>query len=278
MSKIVELAGLLDIVDPNRLTEQLRGEFPNGLGKVSAKYVIRYDSDAVASAFRIKDGPDRENLRRFAIDTTRSVISAKYTSMPQTHGLAVLGFAYGSPDTFELFRKLGFAAFISSDVSVSLPSWFTKGSSQTVRLEKHHKQVLTNLYGVEANFVENLVKLDAVIDGLRDETAAVSSDDLNERAKRFVEMADDLSFGRANAFFIVFDRLVLEGSGGKSPRNSALVLEITPPGGEKVTKVLTGAKPVAALVPTRVPVITPETLAAAEAEAVVGGLSERAGA
>jgi len=58
-------------------------------------------------------------------------------------------------------------------------------------------------------------------------------------------MADDLNFGRENSFFVVFDRLVLEGSGGKSPRASALILEITPSGGEKVTKVMTGAKPAA---------------------------------
>jgi hypothetical protein len=56
-------------------------------------------------------------------------------------------------------------------------------------------------------------------------------------------MADKLNQFRENAFFTVFDRLVHEGSGGKVPRNSSLVLEITPQGG-KITKVITATKPV----------------------------------
>jgi hypothetical protein len=112
-----------------------------------------------------------------------------------------------------------------------------------VELQKIHKEALKTLYSVESRFVERLVKLDATIDALREGNNTISSADLDGQVKAFVEMADDLSFGRENSFFVVFDRLVLEGSGGKSPRNSALVLEITPPGGEKVTKVLTAAKP-----------------------------------
>ena len=100
---------------------------------------------------------------------------------------------------------------------------------------------------MERTFLQRLVKLDETIDALRGQTGAVTSDVLNKQVKQFVEMADDLSFGRENTFFAVFDRLVMEGSGGKTPRNSALVLEITPPGGEKVTKMLTALKPAAAV-------------------------------
>jgi len=73
----------------------------------------------------------------------------------------------------------------------------------------------------------------------------VSADELNEQVREFVEMSDDLNEFRENAFFAVFDRLVHEGSGGRAPRSSSLVLEITPPGGKTVTKVLTAARPVA---------------------------------
>jgi hypothetical protein len=249
MQNILELAELLEIVNAAQFTNQLRTEFPNGLGKVSAKYIVRYDSEAVASAFQIKDGPKHENLRKFAIDTMRMFISAKYTAMPQSDSAAVLGFAYASPDTFEIFQKLGFATFSNSHIRVSLPSWFTKGSPVTVELSNVHKAALATLYDVERNFVDRLVELDTTIDGLRDGTSSASAADLQKKIKRFVEMADDLSFGRENSFFIVFDRLVLEGSGGKVPRNSALVLEITPSGGEKVTKFMTGAKPVGSPAP-----------------------------
>jgi hypothetical protein len=180
-----------------------------------------------------------------AIETIRTFVSTKYIGLPQTSSMALLGFAYADPQTFELFNKLGFATFSNSHISLTLPGWFTKGAPAKVELQKIHKEDLSTLYSVESKFVDRLVNLDATIDGLRDGTQPVSSDALNKETKRFVEMADDLSFGRENTFFIVFDRLVLEGTGGKSGRNTALVLEITPPGGEKVTKVLNAAKPVA---------------------------------
>jgi hypothetical protein len=100
---------------------------------------------------------------------------------------------------------------------------------------------------VEKRFLDRLVRLDATIDALRDGLGGVSADDLNNQVKDLVEMADDLSrFGRENAFFAVFDRLVMEGSGGKALRNSALVLEITPARGKTVNKVLTAARPAVA--------------------------------
>jgi hypothetical protein len=105
---------------------------------------------------------------------------------------------------------------------------------------------LITLYNVEARFLDRLVRLDATIDALRDELGGVSAGDLNKQVKDLVEMADDLTkFGRENAFFGVFDRLVTEGSGGKALRNSALVLEITPARGKTVNKVLTAARPAA---------------------------------
>jgi hypothetical protein len=58
-------------------------------------------------------------------------------------------------------------------------------------------------------------------------------------------MADDLdTFAGQNAFFGVFDAIVQAGSNGKGRRESALVLEITPPGTtETVTRVLMGGEP-----------------------------------
>lgn len=245
LRRILELAELLDIVDADRFVEELRGEFPNGLGKVSARYVIRYDSEAVAAAFFIEDNAKRDRLRKLVADTMRGYISAKYTSMPPTHGMALLGFAYASPSAFELFNRLGPASFAAGSLSISLPKWFTGGAPSTVALQNVQKNSLATLYLLESKFTDRLIALDALVDGLRDGTAGVTASELNKRVKQFVEMADDLNFGRENCFFIVFDRLVLEGSGGRSPRNSALVLEITPPGGEKVTKVVTAARPAA---------------------------------
>ncbi len=244
MRQILELAALLGIAgDSARFAEQLASEFPNGLGKVSARYVVRYDSDAVGAAFLLPDGPSRENLRRIARETMRNFIAAKYTGLPQTHNAALLGFAYAAPATFVLFQQLGFAEFARRHITVTLPASFTRGAAATVELPSVLKQSLVTLYNVERKFLERLVELDAAVDMLRNETGGVTANDLNRLVKRFVETADDLTFGRENTFFAVFDRLVQEGGGGKARRNSVLVLEITPPGGEMVTKVLTAAKP-----------------------------------
>jgi hypothetical protein len=246
MRQILDLAALVGILpDTAGFLDSLRTQFPKGLGKVSAKYVIRYDSDAVSAAFQLADGENRENLRRLAMETMRSHIAARYTSLRSVDGMAVLGFAYLDPALFESFVRLGFAAFAQSDVLVTLPAWFTKGSAQKIRLQNLHKQVLITLYNVENRFLNRLVRLDATIDALRDELEGVSADELNEQVREFVEMSDDLNEFRENAFFAVFDRLVHEGSGGRAPRSSSLVLEITPPGGKTVTKVLTAARPVA---------------------------------
>ncbi|MSO23042.1 MAG: hypothetical protein EXQ58_07280 [Acidobacteria bacterium] len=246
MRQILELAVLVGILpDTASFLDQLRNQFSKGLGKVSAKYVIRYDSDAVSAAFQLPDGENRENLRKLALETMRHHIAARYTSLRSTDGMALLGFAYLNPGLFESFVRLGFAGFAQSDVLVPLPAWFTKGSAQKITLQNFHKQVLITLYNVENKFLNRLVQLDATIDALRDELEGVSADDLNKQVKEFVQMSDDLNEFRENAFFTVFDRLVHEGSGGRAPRNSSLVLEITPQGGKKVTKVLTAAKPVA---------------------------------
>jgi hypothetical protein len=245
MRQILELAALVGILpDTASFLDSLRNQFPTGLGKVSATYVIRYDSDAVSAAFQLPDGENRENLRRLAMETMRSHIAARYTSMRSVDGMALLGFAYLDPALFQRFMRLGFAAFAQSDVVVTLPAWFTKGSAQKITLQNVHKQVLITLYNVENRFLNRLVQLDATIDALRDELESVSADELNTQVKEFVEMSDDLNKFRENAFFAVFDRLVHEGSGGRAPRNSSLVLEITPQGGKTVTKVLTAARPV----------------------------------
>jgi hypothetical protein len=101
--------------------------------------------------------------------------------------------------------------------------------------------VLFTLFSIEREYIKRLVTLDETIDALRDGLRGVSSDELNKQVRKFIEMSDDLNDFRENAFFAIFDRLVMAGSGGKAPRQSALVLEITPAGGQKVTKVLTAA-------------------------------------
>ena len=92
MRQILELAALVGILpDTTRFLDQLRNEFPKGLGKVSARYVIRYDSDAVSAAFQLPDGENRENLRELGRETMRRHIATRYTSLRSTDGMALKG-------------------------------------------------------------------------------------------------------------------------------------------------------------------------------------------
>jgi len=210
---------------------------------VTAQYGVRYSDRDVQSAFLLQDGPDRENLRRFARDTMRRLVATKYASLGITSHLAPLGFAYLDGANGELYHKTGNrAAFQALPIQTTLPGWFTRGTPRTELLSAHNKSVLAALYDIERGYLDRLVELDRAIDRLREGQEEIAPDALNRLAKRFVEMADDLdNFGglkETNVFFAMFDRLVMEGSGGKARRNSTLLLEITPAGGARVTKLI----------------------------------------
>jgi hypothetical protein len=198
-----EVAGLLP--DAHAFAEQLRREFPKGLGKVRAEYIVRYGPEDVTSAFMLNDGLDRQNLRSLVRRVMRHYIAAKYTGMPQTFHAAPLGFAYLDDIVFQAFREAGFATFKNLHVRVTLPGWFTKGAPQRPELSDSIKQVLTALYNVEASYINKLVKLDVIMDELRAPGAAVDPKVLDKLAKDFVSMADNLDEFRENAFFAVFD-------------------------------------------------------------------------
>jgi len=243
MRQILDFATTSGILtDREAFVRQLLLEFPNGLGKVSARYVVRYDPESVQAAFQIPDNAEHDNTRRIALETMRSFIAARYIGKSSAHWDARFGFAYGDPAIFRSFKDLGFAAFKQSHVHVTLPSWFTKGAPQTPELIDAQKQSLITLYNYQEKFLVRLAALDDTLDSLRQHSSGISSDNLNKQVRKFVEMADDLDDYRENAFFAVFDRLVAEGSGGKAPRKSSLVLEITAPGKETVTKVLTAIR------------------------------------
>ena len=242
MRQILDFAATLGLLpNSDAFLRQLLQEFPKGLGKVSAKYVIRYDPDAVQAAFQIPDNALRENLRKVVRETMRSFIGARSIGMSAADWGARFGFAYADPANFYAFERLDFARFVHSHhVWVTLPAWFTHGAPQEVELRSEQRESLKMLYGYQEKFLERLIQLDTTVDALRDHLSGdVSPKDLNKQVKQFVEMAPKLGAFRQNVFFVVFDRLVAEGSGGRAPRNSSLVLEITPRGKQTVTKVLT---------------------------------------
>lgn len=233
MLEFAEVAGIVH--SPDGLLKQLMEEFPQGLGKVNAKYVIRYDSDAVLAAFCL---PDHAELSVIIRRMMRSFIATRYVGMPVTNWSARLGFAYSSASLFDQYEKLGFAAFAKSPVTVNLPASHSKGTSQAVALLPEQKHTLASLYSIEDKFIHHYLKLCRSIRGLKDQQTGITVQKLNQQILNLVGLSDDLNEYRQNAFFAVLDHLIQTGNKG-TIRNSSLVLEITPPQStQTVTKII----------------------------------------
>ena len=235
---LAEFLGLFDKQSREAFVGDLARQFPGGLGKVTINYIVRYDGAALRDALGVVSG---DELRELARQTMRKLIGAKYTGMKQTAHLARVGFAYLSPSLHQVYDKEGFTA-LSQFKTVTLPAWFTGGEPMKAGLTSSDIQFLITLCNVEKSYADRLVKLDKVLDRALKEKKPIPLDDLQDAARKFVEMADDLDEWRENAFFAIFDKLV-EAALRKAPRDkpareSAVVLEITANGRDKVTKAI----------------------------------------
>ena len=237
LTKYFDLATFLGLIpSSSALIAELNSQFPDGLGKVTVDYVVRYDDKAVRNAFTLSS----DELAEWARQTARQVIGAKYTGMKETGWVARVGFAYQSPAFYQLYRK-GFTALLNEGKAVTLPGWFTGGSPQTVALDMPLRNIVLTLFNIEKKYAERLVAFDAIVERSIQKQEPIPLDELQKASREFVGMSDDLdSFGRENSFFAMFDKLVHVGSSGKWRRQSAMVLNIQPPDGEPVTKYLMG--------------------------------------
>ena len=163
----------------------------------------------------------------------RKFISTKYQNLPLTTQIRPLGAAYASPEVYALYRK-GFTALRDANIAVRV-----KGSASQA-LSPALKASLITLFNIEQSYVKRLRELNDTVQALAAGKGSVSLDDLNSDAERFVSMADDMDQYRENAFFAVFDKLVRAGGGASK---SSMILTITPPGGQAVTKILSSAAP-----------------------------------
>jgi hypothetical protein len=236
LTQILEFAEYLGLVPSAAgAAGQFSLEFPNGFGAVSAKYIVRYDDRAVRNAFTLSG----DDLERYAQVTARHLVAAKFTALPITDVKSWIGFAYLEPEFIKIAYGLGTNALKTTKKLFFLPPWFTKGPAKKVSLDEPQRIVLATLFNVEKSYAKRLRELDELVDAATTTGTPVKLDDLVDAARRFVKMADSLdTFGRVNTFFAIFDKLAREGSSSKGRRRAALILEITPPGREKVTKFL----------------------------------------
>ena len=99
------------------------------------------------------------------------------------------------------------------------------------------KSILTTLFLIERSLSDRLGRLDQTIDDARLKQRPVSPEDLVDAAKDVAGAAANMDqFNGPNSFFAIIDTLIARGGAGKAHRESALVLTITPPGGQPVTK------------------------------------------
>lgn len=235
MQQILEFAQMLGLIDqPVQLIQQWRQEFPNGFGKVNAKYLIRYHPESLIAAFHasVINGIDQE-IR----NVMRSFIATRYLRMSEKSWSARMGFAYLSAQLFQEYQKKGPASFISTSFQVTLPEWYTKRHPQSVQLLNAQKSVLTSLYRLEESFIKAYKKLSQTILSLDSGKTGIAAKELDRQVRNLVALSDDLGEYRQNTFFVVLDYLVSLRTKGKT-RDSSLVLEIVQPGSsEMITKV-----------------------------------------
>ena len=237
LRETLNLAEYLDLIPSAAdVLASLQRQSPEGFGRVEARYVARYDDQAVRSLFAMPD----EILIQEARTAVRRAVAAGFTAGGPNAVLADIGFAYLSPAAAQLHAQ---GILTERAKTVVLPSWFTGDAPREVALGRGRRTILNTLFEVENQLIERLQRLSSAIDRAVSEKESVPVMELQRAARRFVDMADELEkFGRReNTFFAVFDHLVQVGSGGKGRRESALILEITPPGGETITKIFQSA-------------------------------------
>lgn len=225
LMEILNLAESLGVISSAQtFSTALSNEFPEGLGAVKADYLARFEPSAAILPFAMNDDAKHSTMAALARQTMRQFIAARYNAMEANAWLRSLGHAYLDQRNYEQFRMIGNR------------SEFVRAPLAPPDLTEPAKHALFTLYSVEDKYIKRLVQLDESIDQLR--AGKGKAADLDKYARDFVSMADDLDdFGRENAFFVVYDRLVHEANAGQAKRKSALVLEIGD-GADKVTKYL----------------------------------------
>lgn len=212
------------------VNDQLRREFPNGLGKVKVDYVVRYNDDDVRSVFAAANTQQLDEARSAA----RHVIAKTFLSLgPHDNRFAIgAGYLSGAKEHF-----LG-----DGTVTVNVPSKYTGGPARSFGVKKAEKAIVRMLFNVEDSYVKRFKQLDGLVDRMRDGGKPVPIDELKKASLDFVVMNAKLEKrtpgnGSANVFFVIFDRLVR--ASGRPKSQSAMIVTITPPGAaeeEKVTK------------------------------------------
>jgi hypothetical protein len=236
LTKFLEMAEFLQLIpDRNEFVKDLSVQFPAGLGKVSLSYAVNFDSSHLGAAFKIPSPV----LRKQARDALRNLIATRYITLNEPTW-AARAFCFIDDRIFQQY----FAdrqAFLTAAITYTEPAWFN-GTSNDIQRELPfdllggaidvNRVALSTLYNIQLSYEDALVKLAK----LAASGHPVPIAELDRASEKFVSMAANVDQYKAEAFFCILDVLVRQATG---PRPSALVMQITPPGGQMVTKILT---------------------------------------
>jgi hypothetical protein len=223
---------------PDSLLGDLEEQFGSKLGKVTAKYVVRFDHKAIHDAFTaMQPGEVIEIARQVA----RRLVAAQFATGKEKLAKAAIGLAYADAGVAKTFYEEGSTALEKASIQVRVPGAITGGASMLDTIgpveKDSRKSILTTLFLIERSLSERLGKLDQTIDDARMKQKPVSPENLVDAAKAVADAAAAMDqFNGPNSFFAIVDTLIARGGAGKAHRESALVLTITPPGGQAVTK------------------------------------------
>ncbi|WP_291980645.1 hypothetical protein [Luteitalea sp.] len=230
LSSYLELGKHLGLVQDGLIAE-LEAQFGKRLGRVKASYTVRFDHKAVHDAFVALTGEPLDRLVRL---TSRRLIASALVTR-RTPFQALVGLALTDANA----QKNRDNTLESAPVTVTLPGFMTGGAPRKESFDRDDPQmaILRTLLNVEDSLAKRFVRLDAVVDDARTTQRAVSLGELEKVEADVLKAGGEMDkFGAPNTFFGVFDALVRVGGLGKAHRESAMVLEITPPGGETVTR------------------------------------------
>ena len=223
---------------PDSLIDDLEEQFGSKLGKVTAKYVVRFDHKAIHDAFTAVQPADVVDIAR---QVSRRLVAAQFATGREKMTKAAIGLAYASDAVAKMFYETGQTALEKASIKVRVPGSITGGASMVDTIgplgHDFRKSILTTLFLIERSLSDRLGTLDQTIDDARLKQKPVSPEDLVDAAKDVADAAASMDqFNGPNSFFAIIDTLIARGGAGKAHRESALVLTITPPGGQPVTK------------------------------------------
>ena len=224
---------------PSQMVAALNRQFGGELGHVTVKYVVRYDDQAVRSAFFLEE-PELSDTARTAY---RQFVSARNLSMAKNQPFhAAMAFAVLRQDLGDESNR---GSLANRTFNYEQPAWFTGAARRQMQIPREALPQLDLFFRNERALIGKLGDLDELIDTLeKNRTSAaprpIPTEALDKATRDFVGLADDTDHFGDGGFFAIVDALVLAGSSGKATRRSAMVLEIKPKGSKEVVrKVLT---------------------------------------